>query len=169
MKEHVWNSETEVGELIASLIKIHSAKNVLEIGVFEGKTGVYMMKNNTKYTGIDITDEYFSDAFLLKKPKTIIGNSLDVLPTLEENSFDLIFIDSLHEYDHLKKEFKLCEKLIRTNGLIVLHDSLSHIGVTKWVNEIKKYNWFEIITLNTPKYEGKEVSGLTIIKCLFTK
>jgi predicted O-methyltransferase YrrM len=179
MEKHPWNSEQAVSEFIGSLIKLHSAKKVLEIGVFEGQTGIEMIKavgDDGHYVGIDITDENFNKTF--KKLITPlndsvaeccvhIGSSFDILPTLEPKSFDLIFIDSVHEYDHLKKEFKLCEKLIKQNGLIVLHDAILFEGVNRFCNELKSNKGFEVLILETPKEGDREPSGLAVIKTMY--
>jgi len=62
MSKHPWNSEYAVSSLIAELIKIKSCTNVLEIGVFEGQTGLAMINalpKDGKYTALDITEENF--------------------------------------------------------------------------------------------------------------
>jgi len=159
MEKHSWNSETEVGEIISALIKIHQCKNVLEIGTFKGATGAFML--DAKYTGIDISDH--RDAEFKKGMKGhsfIIGNSIDVLPTLPQKSFDLIFIDSVHEFDHCMTEFKMCELLIKRGGLICFHDSIKFEGVKRVINYISMFKHFDVITLNTP-----ENNGFTIVKC----
>ena len=172
MNKHPWNSENAVSEFIGSLIKLHSCTNVLEIGVFEGQTGLAMMEALPKkghYSCIDITDENYRDDFKtkLKKHTSLIGSSFDLLPTLKNNSFDLIFIDSVHEYDHLKQEFALCENLLKQNGLIVLHDAILFKGVNKFCNELKSNKGFEVLILETPKEGDREPSGLAVIKMLY--
>jgi len=176
MEKHPWNSEQAVSDLIASLIKIKSCKTVLEIGVFEGQTGFEMIKaigDDGHYIGIDITDENFNTSFnkMINRTRSNvcinIGSSFDVLPTLTPNSFDLIFIDSVHEYDHLKKEFALCENLLKQNGLIVLHDAILFNGVNKFCNELKSNKGFEVLILETPKEGDREPSGLAVIKMLY--
>jgi len=172
MEKHPWNSENAVSEFIGSLIKLHSCTNVLEIGVFEGQTGLAMINvlpKNGNYTAIDITEENYTNEFKakLKKHRSLIGSSFDILPMLLVNSFDLIFIDSVHEYDHLKKEFALCENLLKQNGLIVLHDAILFKGVNKFCNELKSNKGFEVLILETPKEGDREPSGLAVIKMLY--
>lgn len=172
MNKHPWNSENAVSEFIGSLIKLHSCSNVLEIGVFEGQTGLSMINALPKfgsYTSIDITEENYTTEFKakLKKHNSLVGSSFDVLPTLENNTFDLIFIDSVHEYDHLRKEFALCENLLKQNGLIVLHDAILFKGVNKFCNELKSNKGFEVLIFETPKEGDREPSGLAVIKMLY--
>lgn len=38
--------------------------------------------------------------------------------------FDLIFIDGLHEYDQVKRDFENALKCLSPNGIIMLHDTL---------------------------------------------
>lgn len=164
---HPWNSEEQVSEFIGSLIKLHGCEKVLEIGVFQGQTGLAMIEASKDYTGIDITDSNFSDEYK-EKAYYIVGSSFEVLPNLDKKTFDLIFIDSVHEYEHLKKEFALCEKLIKQGGLIVLHDSLLFKGVKQFVTELRENKGFEVITFNTPDIEGRGgASGLSVIKYLY--
>lgn len=157
--EHSWNSEPEVGNLISALIDIHSCKEVLEVGVFKGATALSMMKVN--YTGIDIEDfreEPVKEA--MKGHKFIIGNSITELKKLPEKNYDFIFIDSVHEFNHCIQEFKMCESLIKKGGLICFHDSIKFPGVAKVIEYIKSFNHFEVVTLNSPFY-----NGFSIVKC----
>jgi len=172
MEKHPWNSEYAVSSIIAELIKIKSCSNVLEIGVFQGQTGLAMINALPKdgtYTALDITEENYTTEFKtkLKKHTSLVGNSLELLHSIPNRSVDLIFIDSVHEYAHLSKEFKICENIIKQNGLIVLHDSILFLGVAQFVKELKNNKGFEILTLETPEEGDRTPSGLTIIKCLY--
>lgn len=44
--------------------------------------------------------------------------------SLSDDTFDLIFIDGLHYYDQVKKDFENSMARLRPNGTIVLHDLL---------------------------------------------
>lgn len=162
---HSWNSEPEVGELIKSLINIHSCKEVLEVGVFKGATALSML--HVGYTGIDIEDHREQIVVeAMKDQKFILGNSLEVLKTLPEKHYDLIFIDSVHEYEHCMAEFKLCERLIKNGGLLCFHDSLKFPGVAQVMRYIKSFPHFDILRLNTPDHEGRGgASGITVVRC----
>lgn len=170
--DHPWNSEPEIGDFLAFLIKTQQCKNVLELGVFSGFTSMSIINALPKegsYTGIDITSEYLSSEFIERKNSDkrvnfIQDDCLKVLNGLQNNHFDLIFIDTTHTEEQTRAEFKACEKLIKQNGFICLHDSISHIGVTNWINYIKKFNWFEVLTINTSRN-----NGLSIVKCLSKK
>lgn len=163
--EHSWNSEPEVGKLIEALINIHSCENVLEIGVFKGATALSMMKAK-HYVGIDIED--YREEPVIEKMRDhsfLMGDSLKILPQLT-GSFDLIFIDSVHEYDHCLREFKLCERLIKPGGLMCFHDAIKFPGVRKVIEYIASFDQFETIILNTPDHPHRGgASGIAIVKC----
>lgn len=159
--EHSWNSEPEVGNLIAALIDIHQCQQVLEIGVFKGATALSMMKAN--YTGIDIEDfreEIVKDQMAAQNHKFIIGDSLTELKKLPWRHYDLIFLDTVHEFKHCMAEFKLCENLIKAGGLICFHDAVMWVGVKEVLSYIKSFSHFDVLVLNTPHGEG-----LGIVRC----
>ena len=99
MNKHPWNSENAVSEFIGSLIKLHSCSNILEIGVFEGQSGIAMINalpKDGKYTALDITEENYTAEFKtkLKKHTSLVGNSLELLHEIPNRTVDLILINS---------------------------------------------------------------------------
>lgn len=167
---HIWSSEVDCAQTMVALLKMHGGKDVLEIGVFKGKTSAYLVDGLPEYgswTGIDIEDlrnDSVKDFMNLQKTKQcelIIGPSLNIIPTLSARKYDLIFIDSVHELNYLRNEFKACERVIKQNGLICMHDSIHMQGVKDWVNYIIPLSHFEVINFNTS--EGR---GLAVAKCL---
>lgn len=168
IEKHPWNSEPEVAQLINVLIDLHSCKSVLEVGVFKGATYYDISENCIVYTGIDVQDhreKAVKEQMELRGHYFILGDSLEELKKLK-GRFDLIFIDSIHEYGHCLKEFKLCERLINKGGLVVFHDSLKFEGVKKVMEYIKSFSHFDVINLNTPDHEGRGgASGVSIVRC----
>jgi predicted O-methyltransferase YrrM len=56
---HKWNTEIEVAQFMASLIKMTNAKSVLECGTFQGYTSATFIKSLQKgsyFVSIDIED-----------------------------------------------------------------------------------------------------------------
>jgi predicted O-methyltransferase YrrM len=166
VERHSWNSEDECGLFMASLIKMSNFKTVLEVGVFEGETSKHLinaMPKDGQFIGIDIND-YRNDsskslmANAGKSVEFILGNSLNEMTKLPLNHFDLIFIDSLHEFDHVLQEFKIAETLINQGGLIILHDTI-HLEGPRKVVEYAWYYKYNTVTINTP--EGR---GITILQ-----
>lgn len=159
---HEWNSEPEVGEFLASLIKMTRASHVLEVGYFKGRTSAMLINALPKpglYHGIDLNE----DAPEIKEPKGrviefIKGDSLVELAKLNTAYYDLIFVDSAHHWEHILPEFKLVEKLIAPNGVIAYHDSIHIEDVKRLMGYANQYR-YSIVTLNTT--EGR---GLTLLQ-----
>lgn len=164
---HIWSSEKEVGTLLASLIRMMKMSNVLESGVFKGRTACYMINalpDGGDYWGIDIEDHRPLEVKeFMQYQNFILGDSREALKQLPAKYFDLIFIDSVHELDFLRSEFHECERIIKTNGIVALHDA--HIpGVKAMIDYLKKFDWFEVITMDTQD-EWLNNRGIALVKC----
>jgi predicted O-methyltransferase YrrM len=163
-ERHTWNSEIEVGEFLGSLVKMTKAQTVLEVGVFEGETSKYLIDNLQKggyYLGIDLEDFRTDKKAFTPKGKAVdfvMGDSKEVLKTLKNNYFDVIFVDAAHHWEHILPEFKAVENLVSEGGVIVYHDSIHIKGVAELMKYAKLYK-YNVITLNTT--EGR---GLTLLK-----
>ena len=159
-----WNSEPEVGEFMAALVKMTRATSVLEVGVFQGKTSVPIIEALPKggyYVGVDIEDlrtDENKKAWSVKGKvaEFIIGSSHDVLKTLPKFHFDVIFIDAAHHWDHILPEFKLAEQLKDHGGCLVYHDSMHINDVKELMLYAKTYGW-EVATIKTPELRGLSI------------
>jgi len=164
MPRHGWNSEPDVCEFIGSLIKMHGAKTVLEIGVFEGETSVKMidaLPQGGYYAGIDINDH--------RKHKLersgvavdfILGESIKVIKGMPREHFDFIFVDGDHSWANILPEFKEIERVIAKGGIIAYHDTLHIPDVSELMRYVNHYK-YNVVTLNTS--EGR---GLSILQKL---
>jgi len=157
-----WNSEKEVGETLASIIKMTGAKNVLEVGTFEGQTSKYIfdaLGKDSYFASIDITDYRTDQNKKIFEPGKkvadfILGDSLTELPKRKEKLFDLIYVDSAHHWEHILPEFKALEPLLAEGGTIVYHDANeAHEGD---VYQLTQYisTWYNVVILNTPHNRG---------------
>ncbi|MDL1969964.1 MAG: class I SAM-dependent methyltransferase [Candidatus Desulfofervidaceae bacterium] len=54
--------------------------------------------------------------------KLLEGDSKDILPTLPENSFDVILIDADHSYEAVYQDVLNAYRLIKPGGVILFHD-----------------------------------------------
>ena len=161
---HGWNSEPDVCEFIGSLIKMHGAKTVLEIGVFEGETSVKMIEalpQGGYYAGIDINDH--------RKHKLersgvavdfILGESIKAIKGMPSEHFDFIFVDGDHSWANILPEFKEIERVIAKGGVIAYHDTLHIPDVSELIGYVNHYK-YNVVTLNTS--EGR---GLSILQKL---
>lgn len=160
---HQWSSEPDVAELIASLIKLHSYKNVVEVGVFKGLTSSHMINSIGKsgtYIGIDIEDHRAETVkkYMISAGHTFnLGDSRSELKKLSSSSADLIFLDGDHSLPYVKAEFLESLRIIKKNGIICMHDYNSQ-GVKLWVDFISRYKRFSTIAFNTSENRGIAVA-----------
>jgi len=142
---------------LAGFIKIKNIKSILEFGTYNGGSSIAMNNgfnesNNNKIVTVDLTS--FSKERLnnYKNIKRIQGNILDekifeeVIKNFEED-IDLVFIDSDHEYSHVKKCIETYVN--KLNPKYVIFDDIHlNSSMNKLWNEIsQKYNTFDISEL----------------------
>lgn len=105
---------------------------VLEVGSYEGMSACWMLDHWLTDAAAHITciDLYFQDRFDLNIARTgasakvtrLQGNSLEILPTLEPNSYQAIYIDGCHLADHVKQEVTLAWPLLEVGGVMIFDD-----------------------------------------------
>lgn len=104
-----WESKTRI-ELLHKLIKRNNYKSYLEIGC--NKDEVFSTINLEMKEGVDpnrggtkrmTSDEFFNN---------------------DNRTWDLIFIDGLHEYTQVSRDFDNSFRRLNPNGTIVIHDML---------------------------------------------
>lgn len=126
----------EQGQFMALLVKLISAKRIIEVGTFTGYSSLCMARAlpddgeiiccdiDEYWTGI--AQRYWQQAGVENKINLVLAPALDTLQQLiregKKNQFDLAFIDADKEnYDHY---FECCLELIRPNGLVLLDNML---------------------------------------------
>ena len=91
------------GRILSMISKLIQPKNILEIGTYTGYSALCLaeglQKNGTLFT-IDKNEEledfakkYFEQSTYYAQIKPLVGNAMDIIPTLNEK-FDLVFIDA---------------------------------------------------------------------------
>lgn len=100
-------------ELINKLIETYNFKSYLEIGYQQGIC--FDSVNITSKTAVDPSPLRQGESSLL------LMNSDDFF-NQNQNKFDIIFIDGLHTYEQVKKDFDNSIKSLNNGGVIVLHD-----------------------------------------------
>jgi predicted O-methyltransferase YrrM len=104
-----------------------NAKNILELGVRDGKTTLPLLMA-AKYTSgtvtsVDINDTSFIPPDDFKKLYNF--KKMDSIQYLKEKHsipFDLIYIDDWHSYTHVKEELELIDRIVSPKSVILLHD-----------------------------------------------
>ncbi len=116
--------------------------NYLEIGVFEGRSLIWMLDNilthpTARAACIDIfpgdTKKVLSDNLAVSgftnKVKVITGKSQIELKLLPHNSFDFIYIDGSHVAADVLVDAVLSWQLLKNDGLIIFDDYLYKAAV----------------------------------------
>jgi SAM-dependent methyltransferase len=128
----------------------------LEIGLFEGRSALWMLENvlthpTARLTGIDpftdphytgLTPETYKDVFYsnLKlsgfegKAEIIEGFSQVELRKLPLGSFDIIYIDGSHNSADALEDAILSWRLLKDGGLLIFDDYILHAGLKRTVD-----------------------------------
>ena len=137
-------------EVIADLINKHGYKTIAEIGIARGDTARYVLENCdiTYYLMVDPQPrESYIEKILEDYPQSRWKKETSEVASMHcDNNFDLIFIDALHDYDHIKQDIELWLPKIKQGGVICGHDynNTRFPGIARAVNEIFAY---QLITL----------------------
>jgi len=127
------------------IIKVSNIKNVLEIGTFTGLSALSIslaLPDEGKLFALDKNEEtnkialnFFKKANQDHKIKTIIKPALEGLKDLENNKFDMVFIDAdkMNYKEYYEKSLELLDK----GGLIVIDNVLWHGEVVDEKNNDK--------------------------------
>jgi len=134
----IMQSKWELTDLITRYITAQP-KTVLEIGVAHGGTMIewlkYANEDGCKIIGIEYTRARVEKNLIywnkFKKPKTdfkvLIGRSqkpeiIDEVYSIFKDGLDWLFIDGMHHYDTAKEDFVNYGPLVKSGGIIALHD-----------------------------------------------
>ena len=127
------------------IIKISDIKNVLEIGTFTGLSALSIslaLPDDGKLIALDKDKEmnkvalkFFKKANQDHKIKTIIKPALKTLDELENEKFDMIFIDA--DKMNYKEYYEKSLGLINQGGLIIIDNVLWHGEVADEKNKDK--------------------------------
>lgn len=114
------------GRILSMISKLIQPKTILEIGTYTGYSALCLaeglQKNGTLFTidkNVELEDfakKYFGQSLYKEQIKQLVGNALDIIPTLNEQ-FDLVFIDA-DKINYLKY-FKLIIDKMNSGGVIL--------------------------------------------------
>ena len=138
------------------MIKVSNIKNVLEIGTFTGLSALSIslaLPDNGKLIALDKNEEtnkvalsFFKKANQDHKIQTIIKPALEALEEIENQKFDMVFIDA--DKMNYKEYYEKSLGLINQGGLIIIDNVLWHGEVAdeknsdKFTINIREFNKF---------------------------
>jgi len=138
------------------IIKISNIKNVLEIGTFTGLSALSIalaLPEDGKLIALDKNEEtnkvalsFFKKANQDHKIQTIIKPALETLDDLNQNKFDMVFIDA--DKMNYKEYYERSLKLVDKGGLIIIDNVLWHgevadeTNVDKFTLNIREFNTY---------------------------
>jgi len=112
---------------LASSIK---ARNIVELGTYQGNTTLPLLMashlNDGMVHSVDVNKPPFVPPDYLKSRFTFYQqDALKFLGSWDRSKIiDLIFIDDLHQYEHVAKELNMIYDLVSGNSLVVMHDTM---------------------------------------------
>jgi len=129
------------GRILSLLSKMMNPTNILEIGTYTGYSAICLaegLSKNGKLITIDVNEEleelvngFLKEAGLTDKVEHIIGNALEIIPTLTQ-AFDIVFIDA--DKKNYLNYYQLVIDKVRSGGVIIL-DNILWSG--KVIQEVK--------------------------------
>lgn len=145
-------------EMIKQLIRIHRAKNILEIGTAIGYSSMQFasVSNDIHITTIERDEEMITQAKsnfetygYSSQIRLIEGNALEQYNEVSDKQYDIIFIDAAKAQS--KKFFEYYTPLLRNGGLVITDNVLYHgfvsnidivrsRNVKQMVKKVQKFN-----------------------------
>lgn len=115
----------------------HSFTNILEIGFLHGSSALmFLLNTDAKVTSIDHVENIDAENYLLNKYPgrftMLHGNSKEVLDSICNEVFDLVYIDGGHAYETVKNDIKACNYLTNENTIFIMNDVVSSSSSMFW-------------------------------------
>lgn len=174
------------GMFLNLLSKTLGSKRILEIGTLGGYSTIWLSKSlpeGGKLVTLELSEKHASvarknleKAGLLNRVEIIVGQALDSLPKLVDNShepFDLVFIDA--DKANIPQYFEYALKLTRPGSLIVVDNTVregkvidintkdeSVQGVRRFIELLSKTDSVEATSVQTVGSKGHD--GFVMIR-----
>jgi len=136
-----WNKKPNRKYFLRHLIEKHNYTTMAEVGVRDGRTTFYLLKNCPELIiyGIDLdTSKFYTNEIKEQFGDRLVpiqGYSHTVADRIP--NVDLVFIDADHSYDGCKNDIIAYSPKVKTGGLLTGHD-IDYPGVNKAVNQFVK-------------------------------
>ena len=131
LKPHMLSGHYQ-GRLLSMLSKMMQPKRILEIGTFTGYATICLAEGLTE-DGIihtievnremeEMLNSHFKLTNVEKKVRLHFGPAADIVPGLEEDNFDIVFIDADKKNNYIY--FELIFDKVKSGGLIIIDNVL---------------------------------------------
>lgn len=150
-----WNGEGADGydycQSVYELAKHFKPKFGLEIGVRFGKSALATLYGSPemKLIGVDPNPEYPVEDFMRERVESkfrfISEASPEALDRFEPETFDWIYIDGLHDYHGVLRDFEAAWPLLKPGGVMVFDDYKEEVDYGTGVKKMLHEN-FELVT-----------------------
>ena len=165
------------GRLLQVLLTSIGARRVLEVGTLGGYSAICMARAlppHGQVLSIEIdrnharfADRYIERAGLTGRIEVRVGRALDVLPSLDGERFDAIFLDA--DKEPLPTYFEWAVRLVRPGGLIIgdnalwggrVYESDENDDKTKGVREFNRRMATDprVLSIIVPTHDGVAVA-----------
>ena len=155
-RKDLWNISWETGEFLNFLTFLVKPKKILEIGMSNGFSTIWLSKDNlnSKVFTIEVRENIIKEAInnfskaKIENINILKGEALKILKNLKEK-FDLIFIDA-NKTQYIEY-IKILEKneCIKDNTLIIADNIISHKTTEPYLKYIQEN--YKTIVLNIGK------------------
>lgn len=132
LPEHNMQIGPEQGAFMALLVRLIGATRILEIGTFTGYSSTAMalaLPDDGRITCLDVSREWtdiarqaWTDAGVAGKVDLRIAPATETLATLDDDSFDMAFIDA--DKPGYDSYYEGCLRVVRQGGLIMIDNVL---------------------------------------------
>lgn len=146
------NITDENAEFLQWIVRDIGAKNILEIGTANWYSTICFASELTD-TGWHITSIEFSilshnqakaniiEAWVESYSTLIHGQALDIIPTLEDDCYDFVFIDGMKRRS--KDFLELCWPKTKIGWTIIIDDVIKFKAKMVWLYEYLEEKWIE--------------------------
>lgn len=158
-----------------ALHRLAQDKTVLELGSWLGRTTVCIAQTALALHAVDwhkgdphagsaqTLPDYLRNLYrygLDGKVVTHLGRFEQVVPALQENHFDLVFLDGFHTYQAVTDDITRARRVLKPGGVFAFHD----YGVTASTHGGDTFGVTQAVNEHFPDSEPALVESLAIVR-----
>jgi predicted O-methyltransferase YrrM len=155
-------------------------ESVLEIGVFNGVTSLYMLKEGCKKEkfdlyGIEICEgDLYGQAAVAESSDDELANyhlhtgstAFDIENVLEGAKIDLVFIDAAHVHPFPLIDLIHAIPFLHKESIVLLHDVVDYMRPNAWGESFIYTSWTDVKTRSVNLNANLEPSSETSLGCI---